>query len=92
MVSITKKAAQMLQGMLADIASNPWDMLRLRSGDGGFSLEVDLKRDGDEVLESGGVEVLVLDPQLSLAMAGSTIDTMHTDEGQHLTISKAQEE
>ena len=91
MVTVTERAAQEMGAILAANATDPKQALRLYPAVGGLSLGLDWQQEEDEVVESEGIAVLLIPPELSLALAGATIDCVDTPEGSRLTIYKGEE-
>ncbi len=88
MVAVTERAAQELREILTTHATDPEQLLRLTPGADGLSLMLDTEREEDEVVESEGTTILLVGPELSPTLAGTTIDCVDTTEGPRLTISQ----
>lgn len=88
MVTVTERAAQELKEILEAQAVEPEQVLRLVREAQGFSLHLDKESAGDEVVESEGATILLIDEQLSPIVDGAVVDCIDTPEGPRLTITK----
>ena len=88
MLTVTERAAQELKGILQAHAAEPEQVLRLVREAQGFSLRLDKEGAGDEVVESEGATILLIDEQLSPIVDGAVVDCIDTPEGPRLTITK----
>jgi Fe-S cluster assembly iron-binding protein IscA len=88
MVTVTERAAQELKEILEAQAVEPEQVLRLVREAQGFSLRLDKESAGDEVVESEGATILLVDEQLSPIVDGAVVDCIDTPEGPRLTITK----
>jgi Fe-S cluster assembly iron-binding protein IscA len=88
MLTVTERAAQELKGILEAHAVEPEQVLRLVRETQGFSLRLDKEGAGDEVVESEGATILLIDEQLSPIVDGAVVDCIDTPEGPRLTITK----
>jgi Fe-S cluster assembly iron-binding protein IscA len=88
MLTVTERAAQELKGILQANAVEPEQVLRLVREAEGFSLQLDNESAGDEVVESEGTKILLIDEQLSPITDGAVVDCVDTPEGPRLTITK----
>jgi len=88
MLTVTERAAQELKGILQAHAVEPEQVLRLVREAQGFSLRLDKESAGDEVVESEGATILLIDEQLSPIVDGAVVDCIDTPEGPRLTITK----
>jgi len=81
MINVTESAVKQLQTLLADepeAAGKAGKGLRIFVEHGGcaglqYGMTLDERKDGDEVVENGGVQVLV-DPESAHYLSGATID------------------
>ena len=90
MLNVTDKAAESLQESLDTRRENDGDVLRLtRSGDQ-FGLVVSQPQGEDQVVQHDERTVLVLDPDVSEALDGLTLDAVETPDGVTLTIEEPQ--
>lgn len=88
MLTVTERAAQELKGILQAHAVEPEQVLRLVREAQSFSLRLDKESAGDEVVESEGTTILLIDEQLSPIVDGAVVDCIDTPEGPRLTITK----
>jgi len=88
MLTVTERAAQELKGILEAHAVEPEQVLRLVRETQGFSLRLDKEGAGDEVVESEGATILLIDEQLGPIVDGAVVDCIDTPEGPRLTITK----
>lgn len=72
MLSVTESALDHLSGVL--VGDEPDRVLRLTTTQDGLALVADQLRAGDEIHEHGGKALLVLDPKVSMAIGGQTLD------------------
>ena len=88
MVTVTDQAALLLHAALVQARTQPGQTLRLvLKPDGGFSLGLDQKRAGDQVITANGEYILLIAPDVAEALNGATIDTQATDNGRKVVIS-----
>jgi len=89
MFTVTDRAAQVLREILTSHATAPDEALRLAPmAGGGFGLVVDVEREGDEVIQSEGATLLLLDEEVSSALDGVTLDCVDTPQGVRLTLRR----
>ena len=88
MLTVTERAAQELKGILQANAVEPEQVLRLVREAEGFSLQLDNESASDEVVESEGTKILLIDEQLGPIVDGAVVDCIDTPEGPRLTITK----
>jgi hypothetical protein len=87
MLSVTQSAVNQLTGMLEATESAENECLRLTDqGEGRLGLTVDGMHDGDQVIAAGVRPVLFIEPALSDALDGATLDTVDGPEGAQLTL------
>lgn len=100
MISVTDQAKEMLDGILTEALDKvpqqgdgqPEPGLRLIVAQGQAGLTLDYPTDEDQVVEERGHQVLIMDPLISQALDGSTIDVVHTDDGDLLSIERQSSE
>jgi len=86
MLNVTDKATTVLRTALEESTSEEQHVLRIeRSGDN-LTLRIDEKRDGDQVVSDGGGDLLVVEPQISDALDGATLDAVDSDQGARLVL------
>ena len=83
MVTITDTAGTLLKQVQAGQEGRP---LRVETDAAGLVIGTSAPRTDDQVLFHDGQPVLRLSPAAAAALAGCTIDTQETDEGEQLTI------
>jgi Fe-S cluster assembly iron-binding protein IscA len=88
MLSVSEKAAGLLLESLEASNTEEAQVLRLVRMAEGLGLAVDEEREGDQVVEHEERKVLVIEPAISQALDGATIDAVDTPEGQRLTIQR----
>jgi Fe-S cluster assembly iron-binding protein IscA len=82
-VTVTERAAEELRNVSAEAAPAPDQMLRLlATPGGGLALGVDCLRDGDEVVEVQGADILVVASNLLESLGDITIDCREAPEGE----------
>jgi Fe-S cluster assembly iron-binding protein IscA len=87
MLSVTQSAVQQLAEMLEEAESDEDEGLRLMDqGEGRLTLAVDETHEGDQVVGNGTRAVLFIDPELSDALDGTTLDTVDGPDGTQLTL------
>lgn len=80
MVHVTERAREMFKEALDQISDVPSVVLRLGPTDSGLGVFPDTRTDDDQVIEHEGQVVLLIDPEVSEALAGKTVDVEdHTD-------------
>ena len=93
MFEVTEAARRALKESLAEHAEHPAQVMRLgANARGAVGLTLDLPRPGDEIVEYGGVPVLLVGPELSGSLRGGTIDLKQTPSGPTLNIRLAAQE
>ncbi|MBV8529073.1 MAG: hypothetical protein JOZ75_12220 [Candidatus Dormibacteraeota bacterium] len=87
MLNVTEPAKDLLQSLDHPAGT----VVRLEPGEaaGTLSLRVGQPQVGDQVVERGGDEILHVPATVSAALDGATIDTVKTETGRRLTISRA---
>ena len=87
-LKVTHRATGALKGILDGMGPEPNQALRLVEGpDGGFSLALDMRRAGDQVLSHQGTAVLLVGAQSAGSFAGKTLDVSETDQGTQITLA-----
>jgi len=81
MTNVTEHAAQHLKELLAETATDPTQAFRLQLESDEFSMELDCRREGDEVVESEGTAILFIAPEVVLLLNTATIHCIDTPEG-----------
>ena len=89
MIIVTERAAQQLKDTLSEHATEAEQALRVTpTSSGDFVLTLDVEQEGDEVVESEGTKILLLDASVGPALDGLTLDCVDTPEGPRLTLSR----
>ena len=81
MLNVTERARGMFRQALDQISSGPDVALRLGPTDSGFGVFPDTRKDDDQVIEHDGQAVLLLDREISEALADKTVDVEDHAEG-----------
>ena len=94
MVIVTTRAKEALAQIKESAnVSDPMIGLRLEQATADrYSLFPDHEKPGDQIVEHEGAKVLLIDDELSEALAGAKIDGKATDQGLELVIARAREE
>ncbi len=89
MISVTDKAAGRLKSIKTEVAVDG-QVLRLviQHADGRFDIGLlpDDVRDGDQIVENEGEQVLLIDGFTSTMLNGAKIDLVDTPEGEQLSL------
>ena len=88
MIGVTKRAKEVLKGILSEKVDNPQAGLRLiTSGQRDqFALSIDVEMPGDHVVEHKGSKVLLVEEGLATRFTGTTLDIEDTPEGPMLVL------
>lgn len=82
-VTVTERAVDELRNVLTETAPAPDQMLRLlATPEGSLALGVDRLREGDEVIEAQGADVLLVASNLLESLGDITIDCREAPEGE----------
>ncbi len=84
MVNVSDKAAAALHETLQQNESDTTEVLRFTETEEGYALTLGEQRDGDELVRHADRVVLAIEPELSEAFDGATIDAVDTPEGTRL--------
>jgi len=91
MLTVTELAKEKLRGAIQAQAKDPELGIRLipsPSSPNQLKMTLDKEQEGDQVVESAGVKILLLSPEIALALDGMVIDCQETPEGVRFNISK----
>jgi len=91
MLTVTPLAAEKLKEAIQAKTTDPEVCIRLipsPSKPNQLEMALDKERQGDQVVESEGVKILLLSPELASVLEGMVIDCQETPQGVHFTISK----
>ena len=86
MVHVTERAREMFRDTLEQITDTPSVALRLGPTRSGLAVFPDTPKDEDEVIEHDGQPVLLIDPEVSEALAGKTVDVEDHVEGSRFVL------
>ncbi len=87
MFSITERALTELSAILFENATEPEHTLRLIGGSGGFALEIDCERNGDQLVQNEFGTIMAIDQWLAETYDGATIDFIDTPNGVQLAVT-----
>lgn len=89
MLIVTERAKEELRVVLSDSVDEPGMSLRLvASGRGQFGLVPDVEQEGDQVVAHEGINVLLIDEEVSAVLESAMIDCRETPEGPRLVLAK----
>ncbi|NIN63935.1 MAG: hypothetical protein GTO63_04305, partial [Anaerolineae bacterium] len=86
MIEVTERAAQLLKEIRirvqgASDEGRGGKVLRLVHSEGSFGFGLDFPREGDHVIQSEGMDILLVDPDLAETLERVTIDFQDTPKG-----------
>ncbi len=88
MLTVTAPAAEELKALVEAESTEPDQALRLvPAGPGMLTLVLDTVREGDQVIEHEGVNILLVGGELTDAVDGLVLDADYTAEGCQLVMS-----
>ncbi len=90
-LTVTALAVEKLKEAIRTQTTGPEVGIRLMpspSKPNQFEMALDKEKEGDQVVESEGLKILLLRPELAPALEGMFIDCQETPQGVHFTISK----
>ena len=80
MVHVTERAREVFRDKLDHMTHKPRVALRIGPTESGLAVFPDTRKDDDQVIEHEGQTVLLIDREMSEALAGKTIDVeQHAD-------------
>jgi Fe-S cluster assembly iron-binding protein IscA len=89
MINVTDRAREALKAVQTQMADKPEVALRLaRVEEGQLGVFPDTGREDDQVVEHEGQAILLIDPEVAGALAGSTIDFEEHADGARLTLHR----
>jgi Fe-S cluster assembly iron-binding protein IscA len=91
MLTVTTEAAEKLKEAIQAQAIDPELAIRLipsPANPNQLAMALDKEKEGDQVVESEGVKVLIISSELSEALDGMVIDCQDTPEGAQFSLSK----
>lgn len=86
MLNVTDAAIEQLTEMLDQADVDAAQGIRLIEDQGEVGLRVDAPQEGDQVVSTGERPVLLIEPRLSAALDGATLDATDMPEGKQLTL------
>lgn len=89
MLYVTDAAVDELRGMLEQTEAGNSQGMRLVHNEGELGLQLDSPQAGDQVIAKGERPVLLIEPNLSTALDGATLDAVDMPEGRQLTLHVA---
>ncbi|HEX78353.1 MAG TPA: hypothetical protein G4O03_08130 [Dehalococcoidia bacterium] len=92
MLKVTALAAEKLKEAIQARTTDPELGIRLipsPSKPNRLEMTLDREKEGDQVVESEGVKILLLSPELAPALEGMIIDCQETPQGVRFTISES---
>ncbi len=87
MVTVTEHAAQLLKEIQEGHEESATKVVRLVNRDGSFEFAFDERREGDQVVQSGDTDVLLVGTDVSELLGDATIDMQDTPTGPRFTLS-----
>jgi len=91
MVTVTASAAEKIRGDLQAAETEPEVAIRLipsPTTPNQIQMVLDKETEGDQVVESEGVKILLLDSEIAPALEGMVIDYEESPQGGRFTLSK----
>ena len=87
MIQVSEKAAEALHATLEQNQSDPSDVLRIEQSDTGLALSIGEQHDGDQLVDHEQRVILAIDPAVSEALSGATIDAVEAPGGLQLVVT-----
>ncbi len=91
MVTVTERAAQVLKEIQQGHEEGGDKTVRLVNRGERFELAFDERREGDQVIQSDDVDVLLVGTDVSELLGDATIDCQDTPDGPRFTLSTQEE-
>jgi Fe-S cluster assembly iron-binding protein IscA len=90
MINVTDQAKALLVDLRqsADIPASEVGFRLSPASSGQFELFLDMRREGDQVVEHEGATLLIVAGELSPTLAGATMDCFATPEGPRLVVDR----
>src|SRR5262245_58396192 len=88
MVHVTERAREMFRERLDHLPDRAHIALRIGTTESGLGLFPDRANDDDQIIEHEGLTVLVIDREVSEALAGKTIDVEEQSGGARFVLRK----
>jgi len=87
MLTVTEHAAQLLKEIQEGHEESASKVVRLVNRDDRFEFAFDERREGDQVVQSGDADVLLVGTDVSELLGDATIDCQDTPGGPRFTLS-----
>jgi Fe-S cluster assembly iron-binding protein IscA len=87
MLTVTQHAAQLLKEIQEGHEESASKVVRLVNRDDKFEFAFDERREGDQVIQSGDADVLLVGTDVSELLGDATIDCQDTPSGPRFTLS-----
>jgi hypothetical protein len=87
MIQVSEKAAEALRATLEQNQTDPEDVLRIEQSDSGLALSIGAQHDGDQLINHEERVILAIDPGVSDALSGATIDAVEAPGGLQLVVT-----
>ena len=91
MVTVTERATQLLKEIQEGHEESVSKVLRLVNRGDSYELAFDERREGDQVIQSEDVDVLLVGADVSELLGEATIDCQDTPAGPRFTLSTQEE-
>lgn len=91
MVTVTERAVQLLKELQAGHEESADKVLRLVKRDEGFQFAFDEQREGDEIVQSGDTDVLLVGTDVTELLGEAIIDCQETPAGPRFTLATESE-
>jgi Fe-S cluster assembly iron-binding protein IscA len=91
MVTVTEHAAQLLKEIQQGHEESADKVLRLVNQDDAFQFAFDEPREGDQIVQSGDTDVLLVGTDVSELLGEATIDCQDTPAGPRFTLATQSE-
>jgi Fe-S cluster assembly iron-binding protein IscA len=91
MVTVTEHATQLLREIQAGHEDSATKVLRLVNRGDCFEFAFDQRRDGDQIVQSGNADVLLVGTDVAELLGDATIDCQDTADGPRFTLSAPEE-
>jgi hypothetical protein len=87
MIHVSEKAAEALHATLEENQTDANDVLRIEQSDAGLALSIGAQHDGDQLIDHEERVILAIDPGVSEALSGATIDAIEAPGGLQLVVT-----
>ncbi len=88
MIQVTERARETFKTTFEDLIQGPGVMLRIGSTDSGLEIFPDTLKDDDQIIEHDGRAVLLIDQEVSEALADTTIDVEEHADGARFVVRR----